>query len=79
MENPKANPFGNTRGLNLKDSANTDVVFHRGRVLTTWYLCGSPYGMDPLSLETLGVETFLEPLGFHAIRVRADQLTSRAG
>ncbi|WP_433252966.1 carotenoid oxygenase family protein [Streptosporangium sp. CA-135522] len=62
MENPKGNPFGNTRGLGLKDSANTDVIFHRGRVLTTWYLCGSPYGMDPLSLETLGVETFLDTL-----------------
>ncbi|OUC90621.1 carotenoid oxygenase family protein [Streptosporangium minutum] len=62
MENPKDNPFGNTRGLNLKDSANTDVIFHRGKVLTTWYLCGAPYGMDPLSLETLGVETFLDTL-----------------
>ncbi len=62
MENPKGNPFGNTRGLGLKDSANTDVIFHRGQVLTTWYLCGSPYGMDPLSLETLGVETFLDTL-----------------
>ena len=30
MENPKGNPFGNTHGLGLKDSANTDVVFHRG-------------------------------------------------
>ncbi|WP_062344553.1 carotenoid oxygenase family protein [Herbidospora yilanensis] len=62
MENPTANPFGNTRGLNLKDSANTDIVFHQGRLLTTWYLCGSPYTMDPLSLETLGAQTFLDTL-----------------
>nr|WP_062335510.1 carotenoid oxygenase family protein [Herbidospora sakaeratensis] len=62
MENPKANPFGNVRGLNLKDSANTDIVFHQGRLLTTWYLCGSPYTMDPLSLETLGAQTFLDTL-----------------
>ncbi|NAS24345.1 9-cis-epoxycarotenoid dioxygenase [Herbidospora sp. NEAU-GS84] len=62
MENPKDNPFGNTRGLNLKDSANTDIVFHQGRLLTTWYLCGSPYTMDPLSLETLGAQTFLDTL-----------------
>ncbi|MCT9928945.1 carotenoid oxygenase family protein [Planotetraspora sp. A-T 1434] len=62
MESPKGNPFGNTRGLNLKDSANTDVIFHRGKVLATWYLCGSPYGLDPLSLETLGAETFLDTL-----------------
>jgi carotenoid cleavage dioxygenase-like enzyme len=62
MENPKANPFGNAHGLNLKDNANTDVVFHRGKVLATWYLCGSPYAIDPLSLETLGAEDFLGTL-----------------
>lgn len=62
MESPKGNPFGNTRGLGLKDSANTDVIFHRGQVLATWYLCGAPYGIDPLSLETLGVQTFLDTL-----------------
>ncbi|WP_328644290.1 carotenoid oxygenase family protein [Amycolatopsis sp. NBC_00348] len=62
MENPKGNPFGNGHGLGLKDNANTDVVFHRGRVLATWYLCGSPYGVDPLSLETLGAEDFLGTL-----------------
>jgi carotenoid cleavage dioxygenase-like enzyme len=62
MENPKGNPFGNGHGLNLKDNANTDVIFHRGKVLTTWYLCGSPYAIDPLSLETLGAEDFLGTL-----------------
>ena len=62
MENPKGNPFGNAHGLGLKDNANTDVIFHRGRVLATWYLCGSPYGLDPLSLETLGAEDFLGTL-----------------
>ncbi|HEY1969176.1 MAG TPA: carotenoid oxygenase family protein [Pseudonocardia sp.] len=59
MENPKDNPFGNTHGLNLKDSANTDVIFHRGQVLATWYLCGAPHGLDPLSLRTLGAQDFL--------------------
>lgn len=62
MENPKGNPFGNARGLPFKDTANTDLIFHRGRVLASWYLCGSPYGLDPLSLETLGVDTFLDTL-----------------
>ncbi|MGH3624272.1 MAG: carotenoid oxygenase family protein, partial [Sciscionella sp.] len=62
MEPPAGNPFGNTHGLGLKDNANTDVVFHRGRVLATWYLCGSPYAVDPLSLETLGAEDFLGTL-----------------
>ena len=59
MENPKDNPFGNGHGLGIKDSANTDVIFHRGQVLATWYLCGAPYGVDPLSLETLGAQDFL--------------------
>ncbi|WP_410650928.1 carotenoid oxygenase family protein [Amycolatopsis sp. cmx-4-54] len=62
MESPKGNPFGNTHGLNVKDSANTDLVFHRGKVLSTWYLCGTPYAVDPLSLETLGAENFLGTL-----------------
>ncbi len=60
MEDPRGNPFGNTHGLNLKDSANTDVIYHRGQVLATWYLCGSPYGLDPLSLESFGVQSFLD-------------------
>ena len=62
MEDMAPNPFGNSHGLNLKDSANTDVIFHRGKVLATWYLCGTPYSLDPLSLETLGAEDFLETL-----------------
>jgi carotenoid cleavage dioxygenase-like enzyme len=62
MESPQGNPFGNAHGLGLKDNANTDVIFHRGRVLATWYLCGSPYAVDPLSLETLGAEDFLGTL-----------------
>ncbi|GII75276.1 carotenoid cleavage dioxygenase [Sphaerisporangium rufum] len=62
MEDPSGNPPGNTHGIALKDSANTDVIFHRGRVLATWYLCGTPYSLDPLSLETLGAETFLDTL-----------------
>jgi carotenoid cleavage dioxygenase-like enzyme len=59
MENPKRNPWGNQHGLQIKDSANTDVIFHDGRVLATWYLCGTPYGIDPISLETLGPQDFL--------------------
>jgi len=62
MENPRDNPWGNHHGLGIKDSANTDLIFHRGQVLATWYLCGSPYGVDPLSLETLGAQDFLGTL-----------------
>ncbi|MDN5766167.1 MAG: carotenoid oxygenase family protein [Humibacillus sp.] len=62
MEDPSDNPFGNTHGLGIKDSANTDVIFHRGQVLATWYLCGKPYGLDPLTLEGLGAQDFLGTL-----------------
>lgn len=62
MQNPKDNPWGNHHGLGIKDSANTDVIFHRGQVLATWYLCGTPYGVDPLSLETLGAQDFMGTL-----------------
>lgn len=38
----------------LKDTANTDVVFHNGKAVTTFYQCGEPYVLDPHTLETLG-------------------------
>lgn len=52
MESVGANPAD----LPLKDTANTDVVLHDGRVLALWYLCGEPYALDPLNLETTGPE-----------------------
>jgi len=40
----------------LKDSASTDVVIHAGMALSTFYQCGEGYRLDPLTLETIGVE-----------------------
>ncbi len=42
----------------LKDTSNTDVIFHAGKLLTMWYLAGDLYTIDPLTLETQGQETF---------------------
>ena len=42
----------------LKDTANTDLTWHAGRLLALWYLCGEPYQLDPATLETLGVDDF---------------------
>lgn len=42
----------------LKDTANTDVLYHNGRLLALWYMSGTPYRVDPRSLETVGVEDF---------------------
>jgi carotenoid cleavage dioxygenase-like enzyme len=42
----------------LKDTANTDVLVHGGQALATWYLCGKPYALDPVTLEPRGVAPF---------------------
>ncbi|MCH2169734.1 carotenoid oxygenase family protein [Myxococcota bacterium] len=47
----------------IKDTANTDLVWHHGNLLALWYLCGTPYRIDPLSLDTLGPEDFGGALG----------------
>ena len=57
MENPSANPALGLR-LPLKDSANTDLVWFRDRVLALWYLAGEPYALDAESLDTIGVDDF---------------------
>lgn len=42
----------------LKDSANTDLIFHKGRLFATWYNSGAVYELDPDTLKTLGVADF---------------------
>ncbi|MFE6861428.1 carotenoid oxygenase family protein [Nocardia sp. NPDC057668] len=49
------NPAGDRRERN---SANTDVLYHHGNLLALWYRAGQPYALDPVSLETRGVDTF---------------------
>jgi carotenoid cleavage dioxygenase len=49
------NPEDGSR-LRLKDTANTDVLFHNGNLVALWYLAGTPYRIDPFSLETIGAE-----------------------
>ncbi len=38
----------------MKDASSTDVVVHAGEVLSTFYMCGEGYLLDPDSLETRG-------------------------
>lgn len=54
MDSIKDNP----KGAVYKDTANTDVVFHRGALYPLWYLCGSAYRVDPKTLETRGKDDF---------------------
>ena len=42
----------------LKNTANTDVKFHAGRLIGMWYRSGMPYAVDPTTLETLGPADF---------------------
>ena len=44
----------------LKDTANTDVVWHAGRLLCLWWLTGTPYELELPSLETRGPAAFAE-------------------
>lgn len=41
-----------------KDTANTDVIVHNGRLLALWYISGQPVSVDIETLETIGVEDF---------------------
>jgi carotenoid cleavage dioxygenase len=41
-----------------KDTANTDVIVHNGRLLALWYISGQPVAVDIATLETMGVEDF---------------------
>jgi carotenoid cleavage dioxygenase len=42
----------------LKDTANTDVIFHNRSLVALWYVSGKPYRLDAVTLETLGVDDF---------------------
>jgi carotenoid cleavage dioxygenase-like enzyme len=42
----------------LKNTSNTDVKFHAGRLVSMWYRSGLAYAIDPQSLETLGACDF---------------------
>jgi carotenoid cleavage dioxygenase len=42
----------------FKNTANTDVKFHAGRLIAMWYRAGMPYALDPISLDTLGTADF---------------------
>ena len=47
----------------MKDTANTDLVGHRGRALALWYMSGDAYEIDPITLQTLGKSTAISTSG----------------
>ena len=42
----------------LKDTANTDLVWHNGKLLALWWLAGTPCALSLPGLEPLGPERF---------------------
>lgn len=48
-----------------KDTANTDVILHKGQLLALWYISGHPVRLDPRTFETLGEERFAGKLPRH--------------
>ena len=46
------------RSVVYKDTANTDLVYHNGRLLGLWYISGRPVAVDADNLETIGVDDF---------------------
>lgn len=63
--------------LPLKDSANTAISYYDGKLLAGWYMCGDLYGLDPITLETLGIEDFKGTLKSKAMaHVKVDEQTN---
>ncbi|GJL93062.1 carotenoid oxygenase family protein [Hyphococcus sp.] len=46
------------RKVNYRDTANTDLVYHNGKLLALWYISGQPVAVDAQTLETIRTETF---------------------
>ena len=38
----------------IKDTANTDIIWHNGKLISLWYNSGIPYTLDPITLENTG-------------------------
>ena len=47
-------PEGKLPDEALKNTSNTDVKFHNGKLLSMWYRGGAVYQVDPVTLDTVG-------------------------
>ncbi len=50
----------------LKDASSTDVVFHAGKLLSTFWQCGDGYRLDAHTLEQYGAESWVPNEGISA-------------
>src|SRR5438270_1552862 len=61
---PGGSPLGRMRRARGKSAANTNVVFHAGKLLALWE-AGRPWRVDPVTLETIGEDDMGGALGPH--------------
>ena len=66
--------FTNPRGP-FKDTSNTDLVYHAGRLMTLWWLGGEAYVVDVPSLATRGTETWGGKLKTLSAHPKVDAVT----
>ena len=59
----------------LKNTSNTDVKYHAGRLISMWYRSGMPYALDPETLETLGTADFDGAIARISAHSRPDEHT----
>ena len=50
----------------LKDSSSTDIIVHAGKAISTFYQCGEGYVLDPETLATEGVASWVPLEGISA-------------
>ena len=50
----------------MKDASSTDVVIHNGEILSTFYMCGEGYRLDPYTLNDRGVADWVPDEGISA-------------
>lgn len=58
----------------MKDASSTDVVVHHGKALTSFWMCGDIYGLDPVTLDQTGPESWV-PEGGISAHTKIDERT----
>lgn len=59
----------------LKNTSNTDVKYHAGRLISMWYRSGLPYALDPETLQTIGPADFDGAIARLSAHSRPDEHT----
>ena len=71
----KEPPRRDTPGQPMKNTSNTDVKYHAGRLISMWYRSGMPYAVDPYTLAPLGTADYGGALSRISAHSRPDEHT----